>query len=356
MSNCEINDMREPKDFKGVTFSKFKKTDAQKELLNNLELGKIEPSCYWASELICSGHFMDLWENIILFYSKHIHLANPKIAIYIDLRVSNFKEIVNNGYTNYEIGMRNNPKIRNLFCEIIYILCVSNKKHKYETIKISKTDFDITNLVDKLKAPNTNFSQIFLPDDPKDIFIAINELSYHLSKESKNIIAACYWVEWIIEYDSMKKAKKEICKCERRNYKVNSKFQQNIIWMVWDIFFEQANQQSKLIIKTVNSLLNIFILKYSTTINKRRKYVLYFVISLLCDSIITEQPILKEEQKLKLNNVLGNLDLLFEQIKKNEVSPQTDYLFKDVKKKNLENTIKKLETLKSFETTFIPRN
>jgi hypothetical protein len=356
MSNCEINDMREPKDFKGVTFSSFKKVDVQKELLNNLELGKIEPACYWGSELICSGHFMDLWEILILYYSKHIHLANPKIAIYLELRINNFKEIVNNGYQSYELGLRNNLKIRNLFCEIIYILCVSNKKHKYETVKVLKPELDLNNLVDKLQATNTNFVKIFLSDDPKDIFIAINELSYHLSKESKNIIAACYWIEWIIEYDCMKKSKKQVCKCERRTYNVNSKFQQNIIWMIWDVFFEEANEKSKIIQKTIRSLLNIYTLKYTPSVNRKRKFILYFIVSLLCDTVLIENLILKEDQKTKLSNVLSNLDLIFEQIKKNEISPQTGYLFKDVKKKNLENTIKKIEALNSFENSFIPRS
>ena len=95
---CEINDIRDIKDFKGISFSKFKKTDVQKQFINSVLDSSIEPACYWGAELICAGHFKDLWDSIILIFAKHIHGANPKLAVYLDRRLMGFIEILNNGY------------------------------------------------------------------------------------------------------------------------------------------------------------------------------------------------------------------------------------------------------------------
>ena len=41
MNEYEINDKRMDNEFKGITFSKFKRTEVKKELLNNLSTGKM---------------------------------------------------------------------------------------------------------------------------------------------------------------------------------------------------------------------------------------------------------------------------------------------------------------------------
>ena len=88
-------------------------------------------------------------------------------------------------------GTYDKNQIRKLFCEIIYILCHSKQKHPINQIKIKESEFNLTNIKNKLSADNNNYaSNVFLDEDPKEIYIAINEFCYNLIK-SKDIINWC---------------------------------------------------------------------------------------------------------------------------------------------------------------------
>ena len=214
-----IDDERGIKDFKSISFSGYKRTDVKKELLESLKSSKLEPSCYWSAELICAGHFSDLWNIIIYHYTKTVHLGNPKFILYLEKRIENFRDIVNNGYVDSELSMRNNIKIRTIFAEIISILCLSTQKHSFQQIKLDKEKtFDLSNISERFKAPSTKYGdKVFKKDDPKEIFIAVNELAYHLSNDSLNSIESCYWIEWLIEYQHICQKRKKQCICERRS-------------------------------------------------------------------------------------------------------------------------------------------
>ena len=355
MNDNEINDIREQRHFKGVAFSEFKKTDVKKELVNSLQKAKIEPACYWSAELICAGHYSDLWDTIIGFYTKHIHIGNPKLVTYLDLRISNFKELVANGFIDQELRLRNSEKMRKLFCEVMCVLCEAKRRHCYSEVKVKKEEFDLTHMTERFKAPNIKYAEnVFLKDDPKELFIAANEFAFNLSEEGKNSVNACYWMEWIIEFENICKQKKEKFNCERRTFaNVDAKCQMDIIWIIWDIFLEEAAKRSTLIQRIVNSALNIFCLKYRSGCHKKRRLLMYFVIEVFTEPYSIDEDIVKDKSKIQV--ITQNINKIYKQIKKNEHSPGTEYLYQNVKSTNLEKTIAKLETMNNLGAEYVPR-
>lgn len=355
--NSLINDIRTSAEFKSISFSGYKKTEVKNQLIETLLKGKIEPACHWTAELICSGHYIDVWECVLHYLGKHIHTANPKMVIYLDKRYKVFRNIIQQGMFTYEIELRNNTTIRKLFAEIITVVAKSPQKHSFETIKIDRIEeFDITKMTDRLKAPNITYVDGLLDkEDPKELFIVMNEFAYQISTDGNNIIDACFWIEWIIEFDHICKTRKEPSKCRRRTYPVEHKYQKDIIWIIWDVILFYGKKRGPFIDSMLNSLLELFCIRYTSACSKKRKYLLYYAVEILTEIIPTNIELISKENKEMIEIVVENVDLLYKQIKKNEHGPGTDYLFMGSdSKNNLERSVKQLEMLRAMD--FTPRN
>lgn len=352
MDASKINDKRIAKEFKGMSFSGFKRTEVKNQLLQNIINGKIEDANYMCCELICCGSFMEVWETIILVISKHIYVSNLKLPLYIQSRFENFKEIVQNGYLDDEIKMRNNDKIRLLFAEIITILVISKKRNTINRVKVNNNQFELTQLQSKFKANNPNYANCCITsEDPKELSVIINELCYSI--EEKNNINCCFWIEWIIQYKNLCKKKKINLNGTTRTFApVPFKEQKDIIWIVWNCFLHYANKKSPFISKLMNSLLHLFCIKYTSACSNKRIYLLYFAVSLLIEPLQIKNQNLIENKDI-VEKVKSKIDIIYKIIKKNEITPNTDYLFKGLNENHLEKSLSKIEQINSIG--FIPR-
>ena len=349
-NNTEINDIRTSSQFKCISFSKYKKTDVKNKLIESIKNNKLEPASYWCAELICSGHYTDIWEIILYYTGKYIHLGNPKIIIYLQIRFEIFKNIIDKGQYLTELDLRNNPTIRKLFAEVISTLTLSRTTHSFETIKINREEeFDITQMSDRLKADKTTYTdEIFKKDDPKELFIAINEFSFHLY--SKNSTECCFWIEWLIEFFDLCKKKGEPCLCEKRNYIcVENKYKRDIIWIIWDVIKHYVEKKNdNFITKLYDSLLELFCIKYTTNSCKKKRYLLYFAVALITEKVPNNIELMPN--KPMIQNIVDKINEVYKQIKRNEESPNTEYLFSGIKDDNaFEKSMKKMEIMNSMD-------
>jgi len=80
--------------------------------------------------------------------------------------------------------------------------------------------------------------------------------------------------------------------------------------------------------RVLGALLDIFRVKYTTAVAKKRRYVLYMAVELLSESITTNAEIVAD--KAILVNVVEKIDSVYKQVKKNEQRGTTDYLFSGI--------------------------
>jgi hypothetical protein len=352
--SSDINDIRTSAQFKGISFSKYKKTEVRTQMIETMLKGRIEHACNWTAELICAGHFGDVWENILYYMAKHIHLGNPKMAIYLEMRYEVFRNIMGQGHYLNELEVRNNDKIRKLFAEVICILATSPRKPSFESVKINREEeFDMTQMTDRLKAPFVKYAEsIFKKGDPKELFIAINEFSYCISGDNNNnnMITAFYWIEWVVEFDILCKKRKLPCMCEKRtNYPIETKYRKDIIWLIWEsILHYSQSKNNPLVDKIINSLLRLFCIKYTTAACKKRRYMLYYAVELLTEPMNSSVEIISD--KLVVQNVTNKINEVYKQIKKNEEAPKTDYLFNGLdKQKALDRSLAQMEIMAKMD-------
>lgn len=323
-NQCQVivKDDRQINEFAGVTFSLYKRSQVKKSLLESISKGAIEEANYWAAEFICCGCFIELWEIIMEFLGRNINTASPKLPVIIEKCFQNFKEIAMNDYLTDQLEMRNSQRVRKIMAEIISILCTSRKKSKIEYVKIDKdNDFDVLKLSSRLKASSAEYGQkILKTEDPTEVHVAVNELCYHLSNDTRNALMAQYWVEWLLEFDKLCRKKKERCQCIRRDFAPQEDDSGlDIIFLVWDAILTEAKSRSqKVILTIILSILNLFKMRFTIGVKKRRRHLIYMAINLLCEPLDLKVDPLQCKSSLK--TILQNLDIIYSQVKQGEVS------------------------------------
>jgi hypothetical protein len=236
------------------------------------------------------------------------------------------------------------------------MLALSNKKNSFEPIRINRIEeFDITQMTERLKAPSIDYIEnVFRKDDPNELVIAVNEFAYHISADRSNSAFACYWIEWIIDFDIICKKRKAPVRADRRaKTPVEGKYQTDIIWIFWDALKVRVKQlQNEFVEKIMNGLYNLFCIKYTTGACKKRRYLLYFAVSLVTEPVPTNIELISSKEIVQM--AVENIDDIYKQIKQNEEIPKTDYLFSSLDKQfAIEKSARKLELMDSLST--IPR-
>jgi len=327
-----INDIRSSRDFRSITFSNFKIGEVKRQLLATIISRKPQDACYWVAELICAGHYEEIWDTFLQYLGKYTHIGNPKLPIYLEMRYDAFQSILKKGLYTNDIQARNCLKIRKLFAEIVCVLCFSNKKPAIEYVKINADEeFDIENIAEKLRAPSLEYlSGAFRRQDPDECIVATNEFAYSCVR--CDTMMACYWMEWMIEFDAVCKKRRDPCYADRRyDIPVDARYQEDVIWIFWDVIMKCAaqieNSNRAIIERILNSLLRLFCIHYTSGCAKKRRYLLYFAVQLLTENVDFRVEMISN--KIMIDRILQNIDNVYQVIKNGEQGANMNYLYQN---------------------------
>ena len=266
-------------------------------------------------ELICSGLYLQLWDIILDVLGKNIYNCNIKLICYLEIKFNEFKNYINT--CNDELELRNSVTVREIFCEIITILCMSNKIQTINRVKIKPEELESVNFANKLKADKIEYANlVFSNDDPKELYIAINELIFNINRDNPNQFLIFFWIEWILKYSQKLKKNKKNIDCLMRDYPTTNKHRKNIIFLILDsISTKETN--NKLLDKTLQSLINLFCIRYSPSCNNKRVYLIYLAVNIIISkSLNIDIPLVQNIEII--NKIKKKNDIFYKRIKKFE--------------------------------------
>lgn len=307
-----INDTRNTECFKNATFSNYKLTDVKNRLIHSLQVSDIHAACYWSVELICSNHYERLWDIIFYFYSTYINISNPKGITYIDKRFKSFKLLYES--IDNPLDLRNHPQIRLIFCEIMLMLCLSDKTSVMNYLEIPHDDYNMTVIHTKYRSNSDNYiTPYYTEDDPKHMMMFFNEFVFNL--EIRNCFRSYYWLEFILGYEKiLHKYKEKSISGVRTLVPLSTSYSKDIIWIVWEIIIKMAEERGAIYKTLITSALHLFTIKYSPSSKQSKKYLIYCAISLLTNNIDTNIPIFNGD--IDIEEIMNNTNQIYKQLTK----------------------------------------
>ncbi len=354
--NCRVNIEKYlkniPKD-KQKTYSGYKKSQVwaslQKELLKN----NMDQALNWFVELVLSGQSIQLFDKLVMFFMKEINIANPNLPSYLLSEYIKFTEIINILDCDHQI-IANHQVIRNHLCEIVSILCLSNKQKIIKNIKFKNDEFTPNTIRNKIEAnKETFFIKIWKDGDYQDFFIPLNEFCWHLSI-TKDKTKSLYWISWIFEWYKICNKKFKDVECESRPQNgVSKKYFKSFVWIIWDIILYETKQRKKPnLFKQIHALYSLYRYNFKKThITSRYNYISTAIVYLT-----KTLPPIDFKQKIYRNddiiiNINCKINKLFQKIGKKrnwniQKKKQNDYYNNEFIKKAVKKT--KISTFPSI--------
>jgi len=355
-----IIDPRPTECFKDKTFSGFKKSEVYKTLFKSIDAGKVEDTCFWATECIVSGYAPDLIERLCIHSAKVIHVNNPRLPVFLWRRYLTFHKSIDHITRKDKdklIHIRNTSSVRNNIMDVAVTLALSPKTKRYDKLpKVDlKADFEFSNIQQRMNA-----TMKLLPEglirftDPEELRIIMNEIFFNLKNTNGGYEKSCYWVQWLLQWEKRAKAQKRKFEIETREINgLNPKYGKDMIWLVWEVIFQETNLRDDTLKHQVRALYLLFQYEYTSGKRNARIPYLYQSIGYLTLPLKTNVPVRRSQDifmqtQCNINHLFKHKKL--SEVKTYEAPPKEAKKLKGLEKEITESRLKELQDLDLFAT------
>lgn len=285
---------------KNITILGNNKTQKLTELIKSIEQKNKQKSIDISIELHLSGYIDILLNRLVNYYFNNINIAELSIIN----NLNTFFEYYYNKYT-YDVKKKdpfsyiNDVRIRNFIVYIIVMCILTNNRNLPKLIKLEHSNFNLKNIKHKLISNNLKLLSKYVLDltnsSTKNLIIPLSEIINII--ENKNKISdpaqqILYWISWLYEYEKNYNHNNYIEIPSNHKLDIDTKYNNDFIWIIWKMFINYSNRQNKLLIL---KLFRLFKYKYTKGAKRSKSNILITALYILIDpSPKIKYPILIE--------------------------------------------------------------
>ena len=322
-SNLHFVDIQAQKT--NVSYSGYTKSAVFSQWHKSLLKQQYEEACHWTAELDASLWHKDLWQKIILFASKQVHLHCPKLPLIVARNFAYYQIYIikHSQQDKNEYQPRNHHQLQKNLCQVIGLLALGSKGPVYTLPNIDIHKIDGGELVSGTHAWLMTHQK---SQDDASILRIMSTLLCQLEACCTHKIM--YWLGVLIEYEKHQKQQKETIQMASRKpilpddhcYKhvfVNGANACDWVWLLWQAILHGccALGKSKECIDTLKALGYLFAHDYTTSKRNSRMPILIHALQLVYTDIQWYKSIYTAQNEPLIDRACQNIHLLYKDIR-----------------------------------------
>lgn len=310
----------------------YKKSTVFSQWQRQLQLQHYEPACFWTAEADASGWHEDLWEKLIIFSSKHVHVHSPTLPTIIARNVAYYRYYIRthnilSGGDKYSVQPRNCIELRQHLCQVVGLVSLSPKGPVYTLPKVNTAQVDESKLV-------VGIHTWILPHktsgDSSAVIRILSTILWNLEQNDTPMIM--YWLSVLLTYDKTQRLLKQPIRMTTRqplpptntnlSIQVDGKNAEDWVWLLW-LALDTAGvyyKRPKKCQSALRDLSYLFAYDYKTSRRaKRIPLIIHAMYLVRTDTLDWEQSVYPNDTAKKLIiKACSNINVMYAEVQRRQ--------------------------------------